>query len=122
VNGLDKAVKSQIVPLDSFCQTFVLQGALLTVLDGVTEKSMVLLGMGAFVQKQQGAPTGNNVWANGGDGVRLLSTDPYLNPLERTNINLFVNYDVTDSIKARFEMYTNEMSAQEGATPAIYFK
>jgi outer membrane receptor protein involved in Fe transport len=70
---------------------------------------------GSFVQKQQGAPTGNVVWADGGDGVRLLSTDPYLNPLERTNINLFVNYDVTDNIKARFEMYTNEMSAQEGA-------
>ncbi len=73
-------------------------------------------GSGAFGQKAKGAATGNVVWSDGGAGVRLLDTDPYLNPIERTNINLFVNYDITDDITANFEMYTNEMSAQEGAT------
>jgi iron complex outermembrane receptor protein len=72
-------------------------------------------GSGAFGPKAKGTATGNVVWSDGGAGVRLLDTDPYLNPIERTNINLFVNYEITDNINANFEMYTNEMSAQEGA-------
>ena len=71
---------------------------------------------GNFVEKAAGTATGNTVWADGGAGVRLLSTDPYLNPSERTNINLFINYEITDDLKARVEMYSSEFSAQEGAT------
>ena len=118
VNGLDSGGQITNSPAGFFLPKYCAQGILAAgyFCTGWSDGEVYGFALdGSFVQKKQGAPTGNNVWANGGDGVRLLSTDPFLNPMERTNINLFINYDVTDSIKARFEMYTNEMSAQEGA-------
>ena len=113
VNGLDRPgiITPGVGALPNYCFRF-------GVYCGTWANSGRYVGFddnGNFVDKVSGAATGNVVWADGGDGVRLLTTDPYLNPSERTNINLFVNYQITDDIKARLEMYTNEFSAEEGA-------
>ena len=114
VNGLDKPgiITKNALFLPNYCLR--LGAAYCT---GWTDgRNVGFDNAGNFVDKATGVATGNVVWADGGAGVRLLSTDPYLNPSERTNINLFVNYEIADDLNARVEMYSSDFSAQEGAT------
>ena len=114
VNGLDKPgiITANALFLPNYCLRI---GAAYCT-GWTNDRNVGFDNAGNFVDKATGVATGNVVWADGGAGVRLLSTDPYLNPSERTNINLFVNYEIADDLNARLEMYKSDFSAQEGAT------
>ena len=106
VNGLDKPgiITANALFLPNYCKGLVLHTV------PVGQMTGMLVSIMLEILLITGVATGNVVWADA--GVRLLSTDPYLNPSERTNINLFVNYEIADDLNARLEMYKSDFSAQ----------
>jgi len=52
-----------------------------------------------------GGETGSTIFPNGGDGLRLAPVTALYTDYDRYNANLFLNYDLTDTITAKAELW-----------------
>ena len=95
--------------------TVLAPGAGLTgALVGVTNAAGQTLSFGPNGQLQPyntGTITGNQIFASGGDGVRLSTVSNLLSPTERTNIDTLMHFQITDHINAFGEGYFSESHA-----------
>ncbi len=69
---------------------------------GITNPAGQLLAWGNNSSLQPynvGTPTGNPVFASGGQGLRLSQTSNLLSPLERINIDVLSHYQINDNLK-----------------------
>lgn len=68
-------------------------------------------GNGGIVTYNPGIPTGNAVWASGGDGLNLIRTNTALEGAERYNFSTMLNYELADNITLTGSIYANKMLA-----------
>ena len=90
---------------------------------GITNPSGQLLAWGNTGQLgpyDVGTPTGNNIFNEGGDGLRLSSVSNLLSPTERMNFDTLINFDVTDHIKAFGEGWFSETHSTNLLTQPAY--
>lgn len=60
-----------------------------------------------------GGGTGSVIFQNGGDGLKLASLSSLFQDSERINTNIFVNYDLTDSIRFKAEGWYSKNRSTE---------
>ena len=83
---------------------------------GVTNSAGQLLGWGkgsALTPYNLGAPTGNPVFASGGDGERLSQVSTLLSPTERMNFDVLGNFNLIDSVNLFTEGWFSETHATD---------
>jgi outer membrane receptor protein involved in Fe transport len=81
---------------------------------GVTNAAGQTLAFGPNGRLQPynpGIPTGNQIFASGGDGLRLSSVSNLLSPTERINIDTLMHFQVNDHVNAFGEGYFSETHA-----------
>ena len=65
-----------------------------------------------------GEPTGNIINFVGGDGLLLQDYDSIRAPIERHMVNMFANYEISDSLRANAELnFYNGSSADPNRQP-----
>ena len=75
---------------------------------GVTNAAGQTLAFGPNGQLQPyntGTPTGNQIFASGGDGLRLSSVSNLLSPTERINVDTLMHFQINEHINAFGEGY-----------------
>jgi iron complex outermembrane receptor protein len=78
-------------------------------------------GSGGIVPYDAGNPTGNVVWASGGDGLNLGDANTAREGYERYNITVLGNYEVTDDINIDLTVFANRSDASnQGYQAAKY--
>ena len=75
---------------------------------------------GNLVPFVPGGGTGDLVFQNGGDGLRVFDFTSLYTDLERTNLNLFVNYDLTADVKFKGEIWFARTDATEVVNQPFY--
>jgi iron complex outermembrane receptor protein len=83
---------------------------------GVTNSAGQLLAWGknsALTPYNLGTPTGNPVFASGGDGERLSQVSTLLSPTERMNVDLLGNFNINDSVNLFTEGWFSETHATD---------
>jgi outer membrane receptor protein involved in Fe transport len=81
---------------------------------GVTNAAGQTLTFGPNGQLQPyntGTPTGNQIFASGGDGLRLSQVSNLLSPTERINVDTLMHYQINDHINAFGEGYFSQTHA-----------
>ncbi|MBY6190466.1 TonB-dependent receptor [Microbulbifer agarilyticus] len=78
-------------------------------------------GSGAITNYDPGAPTGNSVWASGGDGLDLGATNTAQEGYERWNIVALGSYQLTDSINFSSQIFSNASSAANPGYQALQY-
>jgi len=77
-------------------------------------------GSGTLGLYDPGTPTGNAVWASGGDGLRLDGVTPFRSPYRRTNFSTFVNYEINEYLNFSMNVFANQFEATEPANQPFY--
>jgi outer membrane receptor protein involved in Fe transport len=67
-----------------------------------------------------GTPTGNAVWSVGGEGLFLPDVTSARTPLERTLVNSYMHYDLTDNVEMFGEFFWGQTTAKESANQPAY--
>ncbi|MDJ0922632.1 MAG: TonB-dependent receptor [Henriciella sp.] len=67
---------------------------------------------GNLVPYDPGIPTGNNVWASGGDGLRLAPLETVREPVERWNFSTFARYDFNEYLQFKGSIFANNFSGR----------
>jgi outer membrane receptor protein involved in Fe transport len=67
-----------------------------------------------------GGGTGSVIFQNGGDGIRLAEVTSLYADLERYNANVFLSYDLTDSVRLKAEGWFARTDAVEVVNQAEY--
>lgn len=67
-----------------------------------------------------GGGTGSVVFQNGGDGLRLSEFTSLYTDTERSNFNVFANYDLTDNVKLKGEFWFARTDATEVVNQPLY--
>jgi len=67
-----------------------------------------------------GGGTASVIFVDGGDGLRLSERSPLLTDIERTNLNFFFNFDVTDNTRLHAEAWYANTKATELVTQGFY--
>jgi outer membrane receptor protein involved in Fe transport len=75
---------------------------------------------GSLQSYDVGTPTGNAVWSIDGDGLFLPDVVALRTPLERTLVNTFATYDLTDNIELFGEFFWGQTDATEAANQPAY--
>jgi len=81
---------------------------------GVTNAAGQTLAFGPNGQLQPynpGTPTGNQIFASGGDGLRLSQVSNLLSPTERINVDTLMHFQINEHINAFGEGYFSETHA-----------
>lgn len=68
-------------------------------------------GSGGLATYNPGTPTGNTVWASGGDGLDLTATNTAQEGYERWNITTKATYEINDDIRFNFLGFANSSEA-----------
>lgn len=68
-------------------------------------------GTGQLAPYDRGIPTGNAVWASGGDGLDLVETNTAQEGADRYNISALLNYALTDTVSMKAAVFSNRMNA-----------
>lgn len=68
-------------------------------------------GDGSIVPYDRGTPTGNTIWASGGDGLDLVQTNTAQEGADRYNFTAMLNYELTDNIFLTGTIVANKMQA-----------
>ncbi len=91
---------------------------------GVTNPAGQTLAFGGagsgLVPYNTGAPSGNVVFAEGGDGERLSQTTNLLSPTERINIDVLPNFKVNDHLNLYGEGWFSEVHATNLIAQPLY--
>lgn len=77
-------------------------------------------GSSALKPYNLGQATGNPIFWEGGDGIRLSQFSNLLSPIERLNFDTLGNFEVTDHIKAFAEGWFSEIHATSLITQPAY--
>ena len=77
-------------------------------------------GSGNLVAYDPGLPTGNLVWASGGDGLRLEGITPLRSPFRRMNFSTFVDYQINDYVNFSMNVFANQFEATEPVNQPFY--
>lgn len=77
-------------------------------------------GTGNLVPYDPGLPTGNAVWASGGDGLRLDGITPLRSPFRRMNFSTFVDYQINDYVNFSMNVFANQFEATEPVNQPYY--
>jgi len=70
-------------------------------------------GSGTLVGYDPGLPTGNLVWASGGDGLTIDRFTPLRSPVERFNFSTFVNYEINEWVNLSVDIFANQFEGTE---------
>lgn len=68
-------------------------------------------GSGTVVPYDPGNPTGNVVWASGGDGLNLAEANTAREGYERYNITVIGNYEINDYVNMDLTVFANRSDA-----------
>ncbi|WP_404401878.1 TonB-dependent receptor [Idiomarina seosinensis] len=68
-------------------------------------------GSGTIVPYDPGNPTGNVVWASGGDGLNLAEANTAREGFERYNITVLGNYEINDYVNVDLTVFANRSDA-----------
>jgi iron complex outermembrane recepter protein len=74
----------------------------------------------ALVPYNVGAPSGNAVFASGGDGERLSQTTNLLSPTERINVDILPNFKINDHVNLYGEGWFSETHATNLVAQPLY--
>lgn len=75
---------------------------------------------GDLVPFDVGTPSGSPIFYSGGDGLSLADTHSLLAQVDRYYANLFVNYELTDTIKMKAQGWYSHTDAVETVNQPIY--
>ncbi|MEJ2477801.1 MAG: TonB-dependent receptor plug domain-containing protein, partial [Desulfobacterales bacterium] len=75
---------------------------------------------GNLIPFSPGGGTGNLIFQNGGDGLNLSERNSLFADIERSNVNLFANFDLTDVTRLHGELWLGNTRATELATQGGY--
>lgn len=91
---------------------------------GVTNPAGQTLAFGnagsGLVPYNTGAPSGNVVFASGGDGERLSQTTNLLSPTERINVDVLPNFKINDHVNLYGEGWFSETHATNLVRQPLY--
>ncbi|WP_404398569.1 TonB-dependent receptor domain-containing protein [Idiomarina loihiensis] len=68
-------------------------------------------GSGSVVPYDPGNPTGNTIWASGGDGLNLAEANTAREGFERYNITVLGNYEINDYVNLDLSIFANRSDA-----------
>jgi iron complex outermembrane recepter protein len=90
---------------------------------GVTNaagETLAFANSSALTPYNVGAPSGNPVFAQGGDGERLSQTTNLLSPTERINIDVLPNFKINDHVNLYGEGWFSETHATNLISQPLY--
>lgn len=78
-------------------------------------------GSGTIVPYDPGNPTGNAVWASGGDGLNLAEANTAREGFERYNITVLGNYEINDYVNLDLSIFANRSDAANQGYQAQHY-